>query len=396
MNDVNSLADALKKGLLEDAKQRIDQGEKLPKDFPSHDRRYIYDQLARAKAYDVLLGLVKNRSIEMDLYEYEKLDGSVFESLFRYIGNTPEDISFLNAFLQKVDNINDAVNNKTLLALAFSLNVPLEIIAVLADAGCDIRYRNNAEENYLYGIVQEFNIKEDTGLTYLSWLISQGLDPNEGNIVRETPLHLAIGKNKTKYIDLLLQQGADPNQPGKEDETAYYYALVHQVCGTAMYDRLAQYAAPDFEVANKNKETILCGTMRMRSRSTESDIAVVKALLRDGADIYQTSPYYQQPKAALDWVAEYPADMLEAVLEAGVVEIDRRDDAGNTLLHKVCGYNVNYDQEAARQLYRKVKLLIEHGADTNLTNDRDQSAMDLAAQDNLKAKAVELLLKHKA
>ncbi|WP_170137802.1 ankyrin repeat domain-containing protein [Chitinophaga dinghuensis] len=392
---MNTLADALKKGLLEDAKQRIDQGEKLPKDFPSHDRRYVYDQLARAKAYDIMLGLVKNRSIETDLYEYEKLDGSVFESLFRNIGNTPEDITFLETFLPKVDNINDAVNNKTLLALAFSLNVPLEVISALADAGCDIRYRNNAEENYLYGIVQEFNIKEDTGLAYLSWLISQGLDPNEGNIVRETPLHLAIGKNKTKYIELLLQQGADPNQPGKEDETAYYYALVHQVCGTAMYDRLAQYATPDFEVANKNKETIFCGTLRMRSRVTESDIAVIKALLRDGADIYQTSPYYQQPKAAIDWVAEYPADMLEAILEAGVVEIDRRDDAGNTLLHKVCGYNVNYDQEAARQLYRKVKLLIEHGADTNLTNDRDQSAMDLAAQDNLKAKAVELLLKHK-
>jgi ankyrin repeat protein len=66
------------------------------------------------------------------------------------------------------------------------------------------------------------------------------------------------------------------------------------------------------------------------------------------------------------------------------------------LLHQVCAFNVNYDQEVARQLYQKVKLLIEAGADPNATNDRDQTPMMLAAQDNLKVKTVELLLKHKA
>jgi ankyrin repeat protein len=57
---------------------------------------------------------------------------------------------------------------------------------------------------------------------------------------------------------------------------------------------------------------------------------------------------------------------------------------------------VNYDQEAARQLYQKVKLLIAAGADPNAMNDKDETPLMLAVQDNLKAKTVELLLKHKA
>jgi ankyrin repeat protein len=136
--------------------------------------------------------------------------------------------------------------------------------------------------------------------------------------------------------------------------------------------------------------------MLLRRSNSTADVALIKALIRDGADIYQTSPYYAKDKAAIDWLAEQPADMLQGVLETGVIEIDRRDDEGNTLLHKVCAYNVNYDQEAARQLYRKVKLLIEQGADVNITNDLDQQPIDLASTDNLKSKTVELLLKHKA
>ncbi|WP_143305980.1 ankyrin repeat domain-containing protein [Chitinophaga vietnamensis] len=395
MTDVNTLADALKRGLLADAKQRIDQGEKLPKDLPSYDRRYIYDQLMQAKAFDVVDALVKSRGIETDLYEYEKLDGSIFESIFRFLRDDPADLEFLSSFLKKIDNINDAVNDKTLLELAFNSSVPVAQIEALADAGADLHYKNNYEENYLYKIIQEYGIKEDTGVQYLEYLIGQGLDPNAGNIVRETPLHLAVGKNKQQYVDLLLQNGADPNLPGKDGETVFYYAVVHQG-NTAVYEKLAQHVSPDFDITNKNGETLLCGALRVHNRASESNIKLIKALLRDGADIYQTSPYYSVDKAALDWVAEQPADMLEAVLDAGVVDIHRRDNQGNTLLHKVCAYNVNYDQEAARQIYRKVKLLIDKGADANVTNDQDQSPMDLAAQDNLKSKTVELLLKHKA
>jgi ankyrin repeat protein len=393
---MSTLVNALKKSSLEEATALIRQGEKIPRNLPGYETRQIFETLLQAKAYGLILDLADGGSIETDIYEYEKLDGTIFESLFRRITGDEEQQQFLRDFVAKLDNINDAVQDKTLLEIAFVNQACIEAIRVLVDAGCDVRYRNNADAGYMYKIVQEFGIREEKGLEYLSFLIEQGLDPNEGNIAGETPLHLAISKNKKSYIEFLLQQGADLNQPDKNGETPFYAAIVHQVCDAETYAKLSAYGAPDFNIATKNGETLLLGAVRMRSKGADRDTALLKALINDGAGLYQTSPHYGNQKSALDWICEQPAAMLEAALETGTVDINRKDDEGNTLLHKVCAYNVNYDQEAARQLYQKVKLLIANGADPNATNDKDQTPMMLAAQDNLKSKTVELLLKHKA
>ena len=75
------------------------------------------------------------------------------------------------------------------------------------------------------------------------------------------------------------------------------------------------------------------------------------------------------------------------------IDINEQDNEGNTLLHKVCAYNVNYDAEAAKETYRKVKLLLENGADKDIANDKDETPLMLASGDNLKIKTVELLMK---
>jgi ankyrin repeat protein len=393
---MSTLVNALKQGRVEEAAALIQQGEKIPRNLPGYETRQIFETLLQVKAYGLILDLADNGSIETDIYEYEKLDGTFFESLFRRIGPEEEQQQFLRDLIAKLDNISDAVQDKTLLELAFVSQAPIETIRTLTDAGCDVRYKNNAEAGYLYKIVQEFGIREEKGLEYLSFLLEQGLDPNEGNIVGETPLHLAISKNKKSYIDFLLENGADLNQADKNGETPLYAAVVHQVCDADTYKKLSANGAPDFDIATKNGETLLLGAVRMRSRGTERDAALLRALINDGADLYQTSLHYGNQKSALDWLCEQPSTMLEAALETGTVDVSRKDDAGNTLLHKVCAYNVNYEQEAARQLYQKVKLLIANGADPNATNDKDQTPMMLAVQDNLKSKTVELLLKHKA
>lgn len=59
----------------------------------------------------------------------------------------------------------------------------------------------------------------------------------------------------------------------------------------------------------------------------------------------------------------------------------------------MCLFDVNYDAEAAKETYRKVKLLLENGADKDITNDKDETALMIASGDNLKIKTVELLMK---
>ncbi len=387
------LADAIKRNNLADARQRMQQGEKLPASLHDFDKKQVFDALVRGKAFDLIDELVKTGFIETDLYEYERFDGTIFESLFRHLRDTPDELAFLQSFVSKLDNINDALQDKTLLETAFQASAPPEVIKVLLAAGCSAHYKNNYETGYLYKIVQEFGIKQELGAAYLELLIGEGVDPNDGNIVKETPLHLAVNTRKMQYVDLLLRHGADPNLPNKSGESPYYYALVHQVCGPELYQALKAFAAPDFNSVNKDGETLLVGAVRMRRRPSEQDLEILKTLVADGADLYQTSPHYGQGKSALDWIAEQPADALRTALDTGAVDVHRKDDEGNTLLHKVCAYNVNYDQEAARQLYRKAKMLLEAGADPGSTNDLDQTPMMLAAQDNLKAKTVELFVK---
>lgn len=396
MYEVTELTQSLRRGNIEDARQRLNQGEKLPANLADYDRRQIIDTLLRAKAFDVIDKLVADRIVETDVYEYDKLDGSIFESLFRNLGDTPEELAFLQSFLSKADNINDAPQDISLLELAFKMNAPLAHIEALVAAGCDLHRKNNYDETYLYKVVQTYNIKTDKGLIYLDFLIRNGVDPNAANVAGETPLHLVMSEQTKAYSGFLLEHGADANQQNKKGETPFYTAITHQVCSEELYRHLTQYATPDFEVASNTGETLICGALRMRKRGGDRETALIKALISDGADIYQTSSWYAYQKSALDWAAEYPAEVLQAIMDTGVVELDRRDNEGNTLLHKVCAFNVNYQQEDAKQLYRKVKLLIEAGADVNLTNDKDQTPLDLAAQDNLKSKTVELLLKHKS
>jgi ankyrin repeat protein len=393
---MTALLNALKTRDLDLATTLAGQGEKLPGNLPGYEIRQLFDNLLQAKAYPLLLDLIDSGFIETDIYEYNKLEDGVFEVLLRWVNEEDDRLQFLRDFLSKLDNVGDAVQDKTLLDIAFYLQVPVSAIRILVDAGCDLHRKNNAEANHLYKVVQEFNIKEEKGLQYIAYLVDEGIDVNEGNVVGETPLHLAISKNKKPYIQLLLERGADLNQPDAKGETPLYGAVVHQVCDAATYRSLTAFAPPDFERTTKDGETLLLGAVRMRHSGNEREAELLAALLNDGADLYQTSPHYGRAKSALDWICERPAGLLNAVLSAGAADVHRRDDEGNTLMHKVCAYNVNYDQEAARQLYQKVKLLIAAGADPNATNDQDQTPLMLAVQDNLKAKTVELLLKHKA
>ncbi|WP_119079503.1 ankyrin repeat domain-containing protein [Chitinophaga alhagiae] len=393
---MTALLNALKTRNLDLAATLAGQGEQLPGNLPDYEIRQLFGNLLQAKAYPLLLHLVNGGFIETDIYEYGKLEDGVFEVLLRWVNEEEERLQFLRDFLSKLDNVGDAVQDKTLLDIAFSLQAPISAIRILVDAGCDLHRKNNAEANHLYKVVQEFSIKEERGLEYIAYLLNEGMDVNEGNVVGETPLHLAINKNKKRYIQLLLEKGADLNQPDAKGETPLYGAVVHQVCDADTYRSLTAFAPPDFEQATKDGETLLLGAVRMRRSGNEQEAGLLTALLNDGADLYQTAPHYGKAKSALDWICEKPSGLLNAALSAGAADVHRRDDEGNTLLHHVCAYNVNYEQEAARQLYRKVKLLIAAGADPNATNDQDQTPLMLAVQDNLKAKTVELLLKHKA
>ncbi|SDG38971.1 Ankyrin repeat-containing protein [Pedobacter terrae] len=398
MSDI-TLDQLLNARKFDEAKSIMQNGEKLSKNLQDYQKSSIFDNLIKEKQYEMLNMMVKDKTIETDVYEFDNFDKSIFQSIVRNLGNEEEDISFFNEFIGHFDNLNDEVNTKTLLGYLFENGVSLGVIKACIDAGCNTNFKNNAEENYIHQVVKSnlrrynLNDEQTTDLLkgYIDILLNEGVDINEGNIVQETPLIIAVKSNKKNLIEYLLENGADPNHTDRDGNSAFFYAVAHAQSEN-MYDTLRNFDSPAFDLVNKKGETLLFEYTRMMSES-ESGISFLKKLLNDGADLYQPSTWYGADKIPLDVIAEKKASILEAVLESGQLDINRTDDQGNTLLHKVCAYNVNYEPEKAKETYRKVKLLIENGADTTLTNDQDQTALMLASDDNLKIKTVELLMK---
>ncbi|KRT15718.1 hypothetical protein ASU31_12070 [Pedobacter ginsenosidimutans] len=383
----------------DEAKSMMHNGEKLSKSIQEHHKSSIFDHLVREKQYEILTMMLKDKTIETDIYEFDSFDKSIFQAIVRNLGNDNEDIAFFNEFITHFDNLNDEVNTKTLLSYFFENGVSLALIKACIDAGCTANFKNNAEENYIHQVVKSsfrrynLNDEQTTDLIkgYIDILLNEGIDINEGNVVQETPLITAIKFNKKNLIAHLLENGADPNHTDRDGNSAFFYAVAH-LQSENIYDTLRNFASPAFDQVNKNGETLLFQYIRMMSNS-ESGIKLLKKLIEDGADLYQASTWYGADTTPLDIIAEKQADILQAVLETGQADVNRADNEGNTLLHKVCAYNVNYEAEKAKETYRKVKLLLENGADIAITNDQDQTALMLASDDNLKIKTVELLMK---
>ncbi|PWS31568.1 ankyrin repeat domain-containing protein [Pedobacter paludis] len=387
-----TLEQLLNSGHYPEALLQLNNGEKLPKTIQDYAKWQIFDNLFRGDQFEIIDYLIKTKAVETDIYELENFDKSIFQSIIRNLKDSAEGQDFFKSLISKFDNLNDEVGAKTLLGYFFEKGASLQKIKILVDAGCDVNFKNNAEENFIHQVIKTNLMKPDLTCSYIEFLINEGLDVNATNIVKKTPLIATVEFDKVDYLDVLLENGANPNDVDKDGNSAFFYAVAHKL-DLELYNKLRDYGTPDFDVQNRDQVTLLFEYVRMMYNSADA-LKLLCKMIDDGADLYQTSIYYGRETTPLDLIAEKSADVLEAVLETGNIDVNRQDAGGNTMLHKVCAYNVNYEADKAKETYRKVKLLIENGADVSLTNDQDKTALMLASDDNLKIKTVELLMKN--
>lgn len=373
------------------ALEALAQGEKLPKDINRYNKIQLFDKLVLAKQFAIIKHFLKDKTIGNDIYEYDSFDNSIFTSIASYLADDDDSLAFLNDFLSGFDNLNDEVDGKTLLAYFLQKGAKPALIKTLVEAGCATTFVNNAQENYLHQVIKANLMKPELIEKYIAFFIGEGVDVNAADIVQKTPLIVAVQNHKEEYLDLLLENGANPNEPDKDGNTAFFYAVARQV-DASMYEKLRKYDSPQFDLLNKDQVSLLLEYVRIISDS-DSDSQLLKKLLEDGADPYQSCTKQGKNITPIDLIAQKSADILQVLLKSGSVDVNRQDDSGNTLLHKVCAYNINYEENKAKETYRKVKLLIENGADSAIANNKDETALMLASNDNLKAKTVEFLLK---
>ena len=389
----DELIEAIQKQKIDDARELLKSEDNIPNNLESFKNVPVFDILLRTRAFDIINLFIDKGLIETDVYEYDTLERSFFDTAFRILGNDAGDVAFIEELLTKLSNVNDAVSNKTLLGLALEQKADPAIIKALIEGGCDVNTVNNAENTYLHQVANNYIPDANLVTAYAQLLIDNGTDVNAANIVAETPLMLAISRNKQELAALLLENGAGANEQNKEGKTPYYMVTVEHL-SLPFYELLKKYESPDFDRKTKDGIAFFYEFLKRTNASSPSTDNLIKAMIEDGADIFQTSTHYGIEKTAFDVLAEKPAGVFELVLKAAGPDISQTDNDGNTLLHKVAAYDVNYDQNAARDTYKKMKMLLELGADASATNNKDETALMLASADNLKSKTVELLLQH--
>ena len=388
------LQDAIKSNDFEKAKEIINSGVNPFEGMQDYHITGFYDKLVREKSFDVIDALIENEVLKTDIYEYDSFKKTIFMSLVQHLETDEKSMSYLNEFIPRLQSLNDELEGKTLLSLALENEVDFEILQALVDNGCDVNLVDRSENNLIHQIVKKHTRTYEKNLAYLQMLIDQGVDLHAANVVGKTPLHLAVEFHKNEYIQWLLENGADPNIPDKKGITPFFFA-VGEAVDHDKYVIMRQFATPQFDMVNNDGETLFYEAIRMMSSVNNNDLNLVNMLLEDGADVYQTSKFYRREVTAVDAIAEKPADILKVVLESGQLDINRKDDAGNTILHKVCANDSNHEEKRAKETYRKVKLLLAAGADINAINSNEETPIMLASTDNLKTKTVELLLMNK-
>ncbi|MFV0565120.1 MAG: ankyrin repeat domain-containing protein [Flavobacteriaceae bacterium] len=379
MNNINN---AILKYDFELAKNLLKNGETWEGMQP-YMYQQAYDRIINKEAFDLLDWFVENEHISLDIFEYDKFDYTIF-GLFAKKELTENTANYLDKLLPKIENIEEEIMEKTWLSFAIENKSSIDFLQKLIDNGCDVHWKNNSNQNLL-------NYTQDIETS--RFLLEQGLNINNQDAGGNTALFKAIEKRDIPLIELYLQNGAECNIQNIQNETPYQRVLFYAI-SPEIFDILNNYDPVRLDLKNKKNQTIFFEFSGYSQFSSQNEIKLLEKLLEQGADLFQVEKtIYDEETTAAKQLARKNYNALEWIANQEGFNPNLQDNKGNSWLHYVCSENLNFEQRKAQDLYKKVKLLLKVGANPEMLNDEDKSPIDYAQDDDLKAKALTLLLK---
>lgn len=394
-NELRTLTEWSRKGDIREMEQIIASATGKV-EYQDYELNSTVSQLIRSQHYSVLDKFVEKGLISTDLYDYERFGSTVINALLKPQISTEEQFEaylvWFKVYLKQIVDIDEEVAGGTLFEYALQENVSIAMLKAIAEAGADMQRMDQYGQTLLFKVCNLRMQPADRIADLVDWLLFEGIDPNISNVEQKTALHMAVDTLKMEVVAKLMDAGADPGLRDWHGESAFHYAATRQF-NTDLLALLLNYGVPDFYNVNKQGENLLNAFLRMMHTDNETNLSILNLLLDHGGDLTAASLWYQKEKTGIDWLAERSAATLQNVVEKGYLDLDYSDNGGNTMLHKVCQVDLNYDENKARDLYKKVKYLVGKGVDPQLENTKDKKAVDYAMEDNLKVKTVEWLLK---
>ncbi len=263
------------------------------------------------------------------------------------------------------------------------------------------------KEILLYGDVEKFrdtlsddfdiNKKDQNGWTLLHWasayqqnemvsaLIEKGANVDaQTDVEKETPLHIISRKgwvaSSDAIVDELINAGASLNIPDAKGETALK-AMVPHASLHALEKALENGAQAD--VKDMNGMTPLLEVSRNFQVYDCVRETALEELCKHGAKVDVKDEAGATPLMYVSYFAstERPIKML-IDHNASVNETDQQ---GRTVLHQLASIRyVGSDKNKVDQLVRKMKFLIEAGADVTIKDGKGKTALDYAVHSEVR------------
>ena len=154
-----------------------------------YEQETLVQTALRTKAFSAVMALVEAELVTVDLFELDRWMGSF---LYHVLLNTPfskndnafssrrptytiddaadvdtESVDFFQSLAGHIENIDEPVENQTILEFAISQNLPVPVLEALVDHGCPADTYDHSENTLLFR-----QLTPQVG----HWLVEQGLD----------------------------------------------------------------------------------------------------------------------------------------------------------------------------------------------------------------------------
>lgn len=282
--------------------------------------------------------------------------------VFNYVARTGN-LELLNQLLEKGIKGNDQAFLFTAAGARGSAN-GVEVYKFLEDKGLNPNVTNDEGQTPLHIVAARSKDKE-----VINYLLEKGLSVNQEDHNGNTPFMNACLRNDLEVVQLLGEDVKQINHANKKGETALYLAIAGNKSNVVGY--LINKGAEIGVTTAEGNNLVFALLESYNARNKEAFESKLKLLSENGLDLEQEQGngdtwYHLAVKKGSSELLDMAAKMN--------LDINAKNKEGNTALH-LAAMKAKDDQI--------MKWLLNHGANKKITTEFEETAHDLAQENEL-------------